>query len=286
MIVYIRLVLIYKMKRSISLMKPAITTLIVVCMGVVAKSQHTGWDVYLAQYDDGVGSTTLNMDLIHTAPVKALPFVVVTGVTVKECPEDGLPSKLDDLYKISDDVNQLISSLTKIESVGTFMCQCERLQYIYVADTSNIRDRLTNLYRDKYGSYAYYIDIEPDPEWEAYLTFLYPNEETLEYMSNIDVVEQLEAAGDKPKKSRLVDHWLYFKSTADRDAFVKYAKQENFKVERTDFLNNSELPYQLHISRVDPVDIQTISALTLALRKKAWEFNGKYDGWESVVVKK
>jgi len=264
-----------------------IITLIMLVVISTGKSQSENWDVYLAQYDEGVGSTTLNMDLINRAPIRELSFLVVTGVTAQECPQDGLPSgkEFNNLYNISDDVNQLITSITKSESVGTFTCQCDRHVYFYVQDTLLIRDKLTALYNDKYKTYPYYIEISPDLEWEAYLTFLYPNEEIQEYMSNTKVLEQLESAGDKLVKPRTIDHWLYFKSKADRDAFIKYAALDKFKIESADFINDSEFPYQLHISRVNSVDIQAISMLTLALRKKAKEFNGDYDGWECVVVK-
>jgi len=250
--------------------------------------EKANWDVYLASYEDGPGSTVLNMNLISEAPKATLPFVVITGVTYTACDEDGFPvkSEFDNLYAISDKINALLASVTKMEHVGSFTQRCERLEYIYVRDTSNIRAKLVELYKSKFKSYKYYINIEDDKDWQAYREFLYPNEETLEYMSNEKVLDQLRAAGDKLEKARKVDHWLYFKSDADRGKFVKYAEGQKFRIESKDYVKESDPSYQLHISRIDMIDSGSINKLTLELKKRAKEFGGEYDGWETEVVTK
>lgn len=264
--------------------------LLILLFSLVAQitfSQDTNWDVYLAQFDKGPGSVSLNMDLIIEAPKGEFPFVVITGVTFSQCRDDGFPEdeEFKKLYAISDNVVELISSISESELVGTFTYQCQRLDYVYVRDTTNIRDKLESLYKSHYKSYKQYINIVHDKEWEAYTKFLYPNEEIQEYMSNEKVLVQLRTAGDKLNKARQIDHWLYFSSSNDRDAFTKYAQKEKFKIEGNNYLKDSELPYQLHISRVDNLDPQLINSLTLSLRKKAKEFKGEYDGWETFVVK-
>ncbi len=269
-------------------MKTLVVVFLVIFSQTFAQSQEEGnWDTYLAQYEKGAGSTTLSMDLVKTAPVKELCFVVITGVTYKRCKADGFPAKeeFENLYKISDDANNAISSVTKSELAGTFTSQCERLDYIYVGDTTAIRSKLVKLYKEKYSSYKYYLNIRPDKNWAAYLTFLYPNEETQEYMSNQRVVMRLVSAGDKLTKPRPIDHWLYFKNKSGRDSFIKYAEGMGFKVAGTDFIKDSELGYQLHLFKSSSIDLGALSSLTMLLRKKAKELNGEYDGWESIVVK-
>jgi uncharacterized protein (TIGR01619 family) len=268
-------------------MKTVASFLFVISTYLFAHGQESNWDTYLAQYEKGAGSTTLNMDLVKTAPVKSLPFIVITGVTYRKCNSDGFPVKeeFDILYKISDDLNEAISSITKSELAGTFTSQCERLDYIYVRDTFKIRNQLTKLYKERYPSYKYYLNIRLDKEWAAYLNFLFPNAEIQEYMSNQKVVVQLMSAGDKLTKSRPIEHWLYFKNKIGRDSFIKYAEAKGFKVIGVDVIKDSELAYQLHLSKMDSIDLGELSKLTLQLRKKAIELNGEYDGWESLVVK-
>jgi hypothetical protein len=82
-----------------------------------------------------------------------------------------------------------------------------------------------------------------------------------------------------------VDHWIYFSTEADRNCFIRYATQDNFKVESKDKDSNLKLPFKLQLSRTDKVDLSSISKLTLELRRQAKKCNGDYDGWETFVVK-
>jgi hypothetical protein len=268
-------------------MRYTFTALLLLFLHTMASSQDGNWDVYLAQYEKGPGSTILNMDFIHSAPRKDLPFLVITGVTYAACRKDGLPENAEfhHLNEISDQVGHLVASLTPSEMVGTFTYQCDRLDYIYVHDTLHLRNKLKELYTGKYPSYKYYINIRQDQDWEGYLKFLYPNEEVLEAMMNEKILHPFKLAGDPLHKPRPVEHWLFFQNSKDRDQFMKYAAGEKFRLEGKDYLKDAELPYQLHISRTDPVDPATINRLTLALRRKAREFRGNYDGWETMVLK-
>jgi len=245
------------------------------------------WDVYMAMYEKGAGSTTLNMDLVNHAPQSELPFILVTGATFTNCTNEGFPQKdeFNKLYELSDNVLATVSKLTKNKHAGTFTYQCERLDYIYISDTTNVRSELMELYKTKYSNYKYYINIKSDKNWDAYLKFLYPNDETLEYMQNQKVIEQLRAGGDNLLKPRQVDHWLYFSTENDRGLFEKSIVNNGFKIENKAEVEDSDKPYQLQISRSDKVDPESINAITLDLKRKASQVNGDYDGWETFIVK-
>lgn len=269
----------------------ALIPFLVECNIKSKKMEHKGnWESYIATYEKGPGSVLLNMDLVKIAPVKDMSYIVITGVTFTDCTNDGFPSEneLTNLPRISGDIEQTISDLTEEDMllVGTFTYQCQRLNYIYVKDSTGIRDKLTELYKSKYANYTPYINIKQDVNWDAYLQFLYPNIETQWFMKNQKILSQLQANGDDLTKPRKVDHWIYFSNVNDRDAFKKIITDEGFKVESEDKLNDNSInPFKLHISRVDSVDIKSITKLTLGLSNKAKQLNGDYDGWETVVVK-
>jgi hypothetical protein len=276
------------MKRFITLII-AVFTLIQSSRSQNAGEKQEGtWDVYLASYDEGVGSTIFNMDLIKVAPKKQLPFLVVTGVTFKNCTDDGLPNKgqLDKLYEISDKVVAAIAGLTASEHAGSFTYKCDRLDYVYVSDTSKIRSKLVELYSSQFGGYEYHIKIENDEKWEAYTTFLYPNQETQEYMGNQKVIDRLIESGDNLIKPRKVDHWMYFKEELGRSKFERFITGKGFKIENKSKQEEGDFPYALHISRIDKVDIESITKLTSFLRQSVEQENGDYDGWETSVIKK
>jgi len=266
--------------------KSFICSLLSLCFSV-ANAQDDQWDVYMAQYEKGVGSVLINISAKNIAPVSGYPFILVTGITYTGCNPDGLPAKaqFEDLYTISDSVKKIIDKHTSNILVGTFTYQCERLDYYYIKDTSGIRLQLDRMYTSRFKKYSSYISIKEDKKWLAYLDFLYPNEETLEYMGNQKVVMKLVEAGDKLEKERQVDHWIYFVSGKDRDCFIAYATRNGFKVEAKEHIADATRPFKLQISRVDKIDMSTITDITLSLRREAPKCNGVYDGWETFVIK-
>lgn len=256
-------------------------------ISVAAFSQEENWDVYLAQYEKGTGSVMLDLGLKKHAPIQPLHYLIVTGVKFKECNDDGLPTHegFSLLYPVSDSVKSVIQQTTPNKLVGTFSYQCERLDYYYVADTSGIRSKLISLYAQHFREFQPYISIKQDSVWNAYLNFLYPNEEILEFMSNSKVLMKLVEAGDKLQAPRKIDHWLYFSSTNGRDCFIDFAKTNNYKIESTEKTKDPAFPFKLQVSRTDKIDIAWITMLTVKLKQEATKCNGTYDGWETFVVK-
>jgi hypothetical protein len=246
------------------------------------------WDVYMARYKDSVGSTVLDMSLKYIAPIKDLPFLVKTGIHFKGCSAEGLPK--DDqvfatLHEVSDTTEAYMAGNFNCRLAGTFMYSCARTDYYYISDTTNVRNKLVEFYKHRFSNEQYIIEIRGDAHWSAYLDFLYPNEETQEYMRNTKVTMQLQKSGDNLVQPRQVDHWAYFANTKDREDFTNYITAKGFNVEETNKATSGVLPYSLKFSRVDKVDLDTISAITLELRRQAVKNNGNYDGWETSVIK-
>jgi hypothetical protein len=261
-------------------------TLLILIVSLCAHAQPN-WDVYTAQYDKGMGSVMLDMSLKAKAPVKKLPWLVVTGVTFNYCDEHGLPglSAMPTLYAISDSLQVNMNKHGENINTGSFTYQCQRLDYYYVTDTVNLRKQLLQFYRQKFPSYAPYINFKKDTSWSGYLKFLYPGDAVLEHMQNEKIVFKLQKAGDKLDKARIVDHFIYFKNKEDLTCFWFYANTYGFKLESQDNTGDAEKPWQLHISRMDKVDLASIDQLTILLRREAGKCHGVYDGWETVVVK-
>ncbi len=250
-------------------------------------AQEENWDTYLANYDGKPGTTIVDMGIKVIAPIAKFPFALITGVKYKNCDKDGFPSasEFDKLYIISDTVAAKLKALSPNRMAGTFTYDCERLDYYYLADTVHIRKVLTAVYESQFKGYSFYINITVDKKWTAYLEFLYPNDETREYMSNQKILIALSEAGDKLESSRKVDHWAYFKTEKDRSCFIEHIKKMGFKVEEATIHKKTQLPYKLQFSRNEIVELVSITKITLELRTQAIQCNGDYDGWETFVVK-
>lgn len=251
-------------------------------------SQSEDWEVYIAQYDDGPGSVSLNMNLFNYAPIKEMPFIVIVNVTVDNCNENGFPNNSDllSLNKIADSVKAAIATVTQNRFAGSYTGQCERINYIYVKDSTKIRTSLKKLFFNRFSQKEYNIRIKEDKEWRAYLTFLYPNDFIKEDMTNRKIISKLINAGDDLTKKRKVEHWIYFKTKADLNRFAKYIKGKKFKIEFIKKIDNGIFPFQVTISRFDNIQLKYINQLTFELRKMANKANGKYDGWETLVITK
>lgn len=253
----------------------------------ILDAQQPQWEAYMGQYENGPGSTMVDMSVKNIAPVKDMPFLVATGIAFDKCRADGLPEKeaFPELYRVSDAVNLLMKNTLQNIFTGTFTYQCERLDHYYVKDTVGLRDKLVKFYHDSFPSLQYRINIKADNIWQDYLDFLYPNAVSLEFIANEKVIYKLKEAGDQPEKERPVDHWLYFKTETDQACFIPYAIKQKFKIVSKEKTGDTNRPYKLHIVRTDKVDLSAISAITIDLKRVAMRCNGEYDGWEAAVTK-
>lgn len=251
-------------------------------------AQTGDWATYLARYEKGPGSTLVNMTLKQQAPDSSLPYLFAAGVKIKNCTPDGLPtaSAFISLNRISDSIVTLLGRRQGTLLTGTYTYQCERKDYFYVRDTTGLKAAVTQLLTDFFPHYTPAFLIKEDKTWDAYLHFLYPNEETRLFMQNQGIVMRLEKSGDQTSIPRPVDHFLRFKSEKERDCFIYKAVTQHFKIVSTDSSGLKEAPYTLQISREDKADLASINKITSWVKAEAARCKGLYEGWETVIRKK
>ncbi len=254
---------------------------------VVSQTQTEHWESYIASYEgEKPGSTTVRMDLIKSAPISGYNYVLVTGITYKSEREDGFP-KGDEtfklLHKIGNGLESILNKNVENVFVGSFMHDFERLEYFYLKSNKGVKEKIEQFYKANYPDKEYYLNIKEDKNWEYYIKFLYPNEETINYMEDQKVLSALKNAGDNLTKARRIDHWVYFSSKASMLSFKKEVLKQGFKIESSGKTEEGAIPYRLRFYRIDYVDIDSIYPITSSLRKMAVKHNGDYDGWETSV---
>lgn len=265
-----------------------ISVLLITSWTIAAQNPVEYWDTYLASYEKGKpGSITLRMDLINMAPIKKLPFVVVTGITYTTSRDDGFPENetFSILYKIEDELIDLINNTTESYFVGSFTYKKERLEYFYTNDIQGLKEKIKEFYISNYPDFKYYLNIKEDKNWDYYKKFLYPNQETLNYMSDQKVVKSLQDAGDPLTKDRRVDYWIYFPTKSDMDNCAIALKKKGFSIQSKENNPELKLPFELQIWNINKVDLDSIYKITHELREIVKPFNGEYDGWETFVIK-
>lgn len=271
-------------------MKPVMPRIITLSFLVLVTAAYaqSNWDSYIARYDAGLGSVQLDMALIHSTQTQYLPFLLITGVNCRDCHGDGFPAhrELKRLYGISDRANRQVFQSGLLHSVqpfsilaGSFLHQCQRLDYIYLADTVGIRAALERLYRKKFPRYTFHIRLAPDPEWDAYRSFLYPNDPVRIFMMNQRAIVSLNDAGDALSRPRFVEHLIYFDMREDREWFIRYIGHMNYDIREERDMHRDSLRYLVRLAKFGTVSLEEMNDQTTYLNAKAREFNGVYKGW-------
>lgn len=96
-------------------------------------------------------------------------------------------------------------------------------------------------------------------------------------------VATLAQRGDPLTKPRQVDHWAYFPTAAARDRFVEEVIPLGFTTSDADSVGQAPNPFCACVSRVDPVDLESIHRVVMTLFRAAKRHAGDYDGWECPV---
>ena len=145
------------------------------------------WWTYLGQYENGlIGSIRLNLGLRVHAPMRALPTLLITGVSYETDPgnpDTGFPGKkeLNLLNRVSERRVDLVTSLSTALHAGAFLHNNEQVDYFYVAGECRLEAALREFHRKACPGRRHIFHTHRDLEWKEYLNFLYPNEATMEH---------------------------------------------------------------------------------------------------------
>jgi hypothetical protein len=261
--------------------------IVICCFVLPADAQNENWDTYMVRLGDKPASILVDMGLLSSAPDKRYPYLVITGPKVKTCNTKGLPEKdeIDKLEQILGETGNFLTGVTAKVLAGTLTCNCERVNYYYVKDTPGIRSALARMYNRNFSDYSYVTRIKADPEWGVYRTFLYPDEETLNWMQNDKVIMQLLQQGDSLSTERNINFELYFRTDSARSNFAGFARAKGYKADKFLTAKNTVAPYELIISKFAAVKMDSINVMTKELKEEMKRRNGFYNGWGSDVVK-
>jgi len=155
------------------------------------------WWHYIGRYEDGlIGSIRLNLGLRLHAPMRALPILVITGLSYESDPKRSelrMPSKKEHKFlgRVSEKRVELVTSRATALYAGAFLYNNEQVDYFYVADDAGLEKALRKFHQKEAPGRRHIYHAHKDPKWKEYLNFLYPNEATIEHYR-----EQLEELGE------------------------------------------------------------------------------------------
>lgn len=134
-------------------------------------------------------------------------------------------------------------------------------------------------------SYDLAAEFRDDPQYDGYWRELYPTDDDWEVIQDLKVIESLEKNGDDGTASRQIDHWIYFPAKGAVMPFIAWAQSNGFAHDAEYSHETDDSEYCVRLHHHGPARIESISHHTIALRRKAAELGGRYDGWEAPVTK-
>ncbi|WMW79618.1 DUF695 domain-containing protein [Undibacterium cyanobacteriorum] len=125
----------------------------------------------------------------------------------------------------------------------------------------------------------YELDLERVRYWNE----LYPTEDDWRVIKDMRVHELLKEKGDSLTTPRHIDHWAYFDSCDQRDAFVNSVKSDFEQIEFGEIQNEEGIRYSVRLSHTGLPDYRSMNTITLKLARASRQYGGDYDGWETMV---
>jgi hypothetical protein len=181
----------------------------------------------------------------------------------------------DDLNKHTDDANEWY--------VGRITVGRCRYFYVYTSRSEDSWEEYANQLSKRSG-YKIEVMFRDDPEHEAYWDELYPSEDDWQVIKDLRVIENLRDHGDDGSASRDVDHWLYFPNEEESIPFISWAVGERYTHDLKNSGPRDDGQYCVRLSHNGTIKLADITHHTIALRRKASELGGDYDGWETPIL--
>lgn len=242
------------------------------------------WRPYFCNVNGKLASILLDLELINSAPIDSKPCLLWAWVYMRTPRPDGLSESEEapSLYKIEDALNAVFAQEFAAILCGRITTQGRREFYFYGERATGLEARVKKTMGD-FDGYRCDVGNESDPSWNQYRNVLFPSDDDLQRIGNLDVLDALEKEGDVHSIPREVCHWAFFDSKASRSAFRDAAVQEGFTV-ISEYDCEPGPRFKIELARTQSVLQAEIDWTTIQLLQLAQSFGGKYDGWEAQVI--
>jgi uncharacterized protein (TIGR01619 family) len=243
------------------------------------------WKSYFCNVNDKLASIALNLGLNEGAAVESKPWLLWVWVYLQHPRPDGLSDQgeFETISAIEDELLKRLTATCQAVEAGRITTDGHREFYFYGACTDGFEAAIRAV-MGNFSAYKFDFGKQHEPDWNQYRNVLYPSEENMERIKNMDILELLMREGDTLESVRDVHHWIYFKTSNDRKLFAEDVLQLGYTVEGQLEGLEKEFPYSIQITRDQSITPGKIDDAVLELFRMAKELDGEYDGWETQVI--
>lgn len=245
------------------------------------------WDVYFCYLEESPAFISVDLGYFGVAPVPGKPNLIEVAIGLQTATADGFPEneEWEQLEKIED---MLVSSFEqKLEAtfVGKTLHDGKRGLYFYSGETLLLPQMMEEL-QQHFSSYTFGHQVQEDPDWEVYFSYLYPDEESLLRIQNNKMLKLLEDQGDQPFVPRPVHYSLRFTTEEGRANAVAEVSKNGFDIEEQGYREDkSGYPFLLTLVNESRADEETIYLVTEMLLQLAIQHDGEFEGWETQIIR-
>lgn len=231
--------------------------------------EHTAWIFF----DDGIR---------HDIDQDSRTNLLNVRAAFKSPQADGMYMK-DEFAPLSALEHDLKEVVEKHESffVGRVTVDRHRHFYIYTNDSEqHWAPRIQAL--ERRHDYRLSTAFESDSTHQGYWRDLAPTDDDRQVINDLKVLEQLREHNDDGSASRRVDHWVYFPTSVREEEFCAWLTEHGYENVKRDPTKDGQT--RVCFSHEGTLELTAITSHTIALRRKASELGGDYDGWETPVM--
>jgi uncharacterized protein (TIGR01619 family) len=242
------------------------------------------WKPYLCNVNGKIASIFVNLGLRESAPMASKPWLLWTWVYFLTPRPDGLSDSKEapTLYQIEDAVNLSVSTACRAIPCGRITTEGRREFYFYGETKDGFRHAVQAALKG-FDGYKCDLGDQEDPQWNQYFDVLYPSDEDLQRIANMDLLDVLEQKGDVLTVAREVQHWMYFHSESSRDLFRDAAVAVGYRIV-SESITEGDSPLGIVVARTHSIEQASIDSTVIELLHLSKRFDGEYDGWETPVV--
>lgn len=204
-------------------------------------------------------------------------------VAFKQPRPDGMPTndEFQNLTALEDGLQALVQRHGSIY-VGRVTVDSHRHFYVYTPGSEAEWSSRLGALGESHG-YPLAFVLKPDDNHEGYWQELFPTDDDWQVVQDLRVIEALQKEGDDGTASRCIDHWAFFSSQPVAAAFALWTSERGYGAATTEITDDGK--FRVRFCHEGTVRLPDITAHTIALRRRASELGGDYDGWETPVCR-
>lgn len=260
------------------------------------------WIAFPRDIEEQTGVIAVDLTYVDPEERGDRPWSIALRFDILEPDEDGQPSEEES--ERLDAIGEAIVEALNERSAGLFVAMRTHGGYRYIYTQCGEPDPAKEAIvaaMAQFSDQAWGIAVEEEPDWITYQQ-LCPDEFELQWVADAQLVRYMDEQGDDVAIPRSVNHWAYFPTEIDRDAFAAAAKSQGFAAvenvdadecedegedhEHGDSCQHEGMPCGVRLTRKHAVDFDTVYPITCGLIELANQHEGQYDGWETEIVGK